>query len=328
MKRRSFTAALGATAALQPFASRAQQPAKNARVGFLSGVPNNPMIAAGDKGFSDEMRKLGWIEGQNLTIVRRYHNQPGVDLARSVSELIGSNIDVLAVTGPEVAVRTVASATKTIPIAMVAVNFDPIERGLVASLARPGGNVTGIFLRQVELAQKQLELLTQALPGKTRAGVLYDALAADQFAATQQAAQRMGLQLSPLKLENPPYDFKRAFDVLAQAAPQMLLVLSSPWFTSNQSQIAALAIERRLPAMFIFKSYVQAGGLMSYGVDYVAMQTRIAHFVVKILGGAKPADIPVEQPTKFELVVNAKTAKLVDVTLPPSILARADEVIE
>ena len=173
MRRRSFTAVLGASAALQPFTAHAQQPVKSARVGFLGSVPNNPMIAAGEKAFNNEMRKLGWIEGQNLTIVRRYHNQLGVDLARSVSELIGSNIDVLAVSGPEAVVRTVASATKTIPIAMVANNFDPIEHGLVASLARPGGNVTGIFMRQVELAQKQLELLTQALPGKTRAGVLY-----------------------------------------------------------------------------------------------------------------------------------------------------------
>jgi putative tryptophan/tyrosine transport system substrate-binding protein len=328
MRRRAFTAALGAAAALRPIASRGQQPVKNARVGFLGGVPNNPMIAAGEKAFSDEMRKLGWIDGQNLTIVHRYQNQPGVDLARPVAELIASNINVLAVTGPEVVVRTVASATRTIPIAMVAVNFDPIEHGLVASLARPGGNVTGIFLRQVELAQKQLELMTQALPGRIRAAVLYDALSADQFAAARQEAQRMGLQLSPLKLENPPYDFKQAFDVLAGASPQMLLVLSSPLFASSQSQIAALAIERRWPTMFIFRSYIEAGGLMSYGVDFVAMQARIADFVAKILGGAKPADIPVEQPTKFELVINAKTAKALDLTLPPSILARADEVIE
>src|SRR5271169_5797025 len=149
MRRRAFTTVLGAAAALRPFTGHAQRPVKIARVGFLSGVPDNPMLAAGEKAFSNKMRKLGWIEGQNLTIVRRYENQPGVDLARPVAELIGSNIDVLAVTGPEVVVRTVASATTTIPIAMVAVNFDPIERGLVASLARPGGNVTGILMRQV-----------------------------------------------------------------------------------------------------------------------------------------------------------------------------------
>ncbi len=327
MRRRAFTRALGVATALQPLASRAQ-PARTARVGFLGAVPDNPMMAAGEKAFADGMRKLGWIEGRNLTIVHRYHNRAGVDLARPVAELLGSNIDVLAVTGPELVVRAVAGATRTIPIAMVAVNFDPIERGLVASLARPGGNVTGLFLRQVELAQKQLELMTQALPGATRVAVLYDALSADQFAAARQEAQRLGQQLSSVKLEKPPYDFKRAFDALAPAAPQMLLVLSSPLFTSSQSQIAALAIEHRWPTMFIFKSYVEAGGLMSYGVDYAAMQARLADFVAKILRGAKPADIPVEQPTKFEFVINAKTAKALDLVLPADLLVRADEVIE
>jgi putative ABC transport system substrate-binding protein len=286
------------------------------------------MIAASYKAFSGEMRTLGWIEGRNLTIDHRYHNQPGVDLARLVAELIVSKPDVLVVTGPEIVVETAARATKSIPIAMVAVNFDPIEHHLVATLARPGGNVTGIFMRQVELAQKQLELLTQALPGKTRAAVLYDALSADQFAGARLEAERIGLELHPLKLENPPYDFKHAFDVLAGAQPQMLLVLSSPLFTNSRSQIAALAIERRWPSMFIFKSYVEVGGLMSYGADYVAMQAGIAHFAAKILGGARPADIPVEQPTKFEFVINAKTARALDLTLPLGLLGRADEVIE
>jgi putative ABC transport system substrate-binding protein len=328
MRRRTVVASLGAAAALQPFATLGQQPVKSARVGFLGAMPSNPMVVASDKAFSSEMRTLGWIEGRNLTIEHRYHNQPGVDLARAVAELIGSKPDVLAIAGPEIVVETAARATKTIPIAMVAVNFDPIEHGLVANLARPGGNVTGIFMRQVELAQKQLELLTQALPGKTRVAVLYDALSADQFAGARQEAERMGLQLDPLKLENPPYDFKHAFDRLARAQPQMLLVLSSPLFTNSQSQITALAIERRWPTMFIFKTYAEAGGLMSYGVDYVAMQAGIAHFVAKILGGEKPADIPVEQPTKFEFVINAKTAKALDLTLPLGLLGRADEVIE
>ncbi len=328
MRRRSFAAALGAVAGLQSYAALGQQAGKAARVGFLGAVPSNPMIAASEAAFSSEMRTLGWIEGKNLTIVHRYHNQPGVDLARSVAELIASQPDVLAITGPEIVVETAARATKTIPIAMVAVNFDPIEHGLVAHLARPGGTVTGIFMRQVELAQKQLELLTEALPGKTRVAVLYDALSADQFAGARLEAERMGLQLTPLKLENPPYDFNRAFDGLAGAQPQMLLVLSSPLFTNSQSQIATLAIERRWPTMFIFKSYAEAGGLMSYGVDYVAMQAGIARFVAKILGGAKPADIPVEQPTKFEFVINAKTARTLDLTLPLGLLGRADEVIE
>lgn len=170
--------------------------------------------------------------------------------------------------------------------------------------------------------------MTQAFPEKTKASALYDALSADQFAASEQAAEKLNLQFDGMKLENPPYDFEKTFHVLAQGSPQMLLVLSSPYFTPSQSRIALLAIQHRLPTMFIFKTYVEAGGLMSYGVDYVAMHRRIAAIVGKILEGAKPADIPVGQPTKFEFVVNLKTAKAIDVQMPLPILLRADEVIE
>ena len=211
---------------------------------------------------------------------------------------------------------------------MVAVNFDPLQRGYVKSLARPGGNVTGIFLRQIELAEKQLELMSQAFPNGTRVGALYDELSADQFAASQQVAGQIKLRLDGLRLGNPPYDFERAFETLAKGSPQALLVLSSPFFTNSQSLIASLALRHRLPSMFTFASYVQAGGLMSYGVDYVAMQAHIGDFVGKILAGTKPADLPVEQPTKFELVVNLKTAKELGVALPVLLLATADKVIE
>src|SRR5215468_3152317 len=202
------------------------------------------------------------------------------------------------------------------------------QRGYVSSLARPGGNVTGIFLRQPELAQKQVELMTEAFPQRTKVVALYDALSADQFMAAKRVAEVMKLEIRELKLENPPYDFDAAFRVLGQDPSLMLLVLSSPHFTPSQSRIAALAIEQRLPTMFIFKSYVEAGGLMSYGVDFVAMHRRIAAFVGKILKGAKPADIPVEQPTQFEIVVNLRTAKAIGIELPTSTLLRANEVIE
>jgi len=244
-----------------------------------------------------------------------------------VADLVRSKIDLLVTGGPENVLRTAVNATRTIPIAMMAVNFDPVARGYVASLARPGGNVTGIFFRQLELAQKQLELLTQAFPERKTAA-LYDALSADQFAASAQTAAQMNLELHGLKLENPPYDFNAAFHVLAQDSPQMLLVQSSPYFTSSQRPIASLAIEQHLPTMFIFKTYVEAGGLMSYGADFVAMHRRIADYVEKILEGAKPADIPVEQPTKFEFTVNLKTAKAIGVEIPLSIQLRADQVIE
>jgi putative tryptophan/tyrosine transport system substrate-binding protein len=185
-----------------------------------------------------------------------------------------------------------------------------------------------VFYRRPELAAKQLELLTQAFPEKSRFAVLYDANSADQLSAAEEAAKSMPLELRPLKLEKPPYDFAAAFSTMAQRGAQVVLVLSSPPFVEHRPQIAALAIEHRLPTMFVFRSYVDAGGLMSYGVEQSAMYCRLAAFVEKILKGTKPADLPVEQPTKFEFVVNLKTARAIDVELPTSILLRADEVIE
>ena len=327
MKRREFITLLSGAAAW-PLAARAQQPKRMARVGLLDSQPDNPMIVASYSGFSSELGQLGYVEGQNLSIEYRWINERGVDLTAQATGLVRSNVDVIVAAGPEVVLRAAIGASNNIPIAMIAINFDPIARGYVSSLARPGGNVTGIFFRQLELAQKQLELLTQAFPERTKAAALYDALSADQFMAAKRTADSMNLEFRGLRLENPPYDFDAAFRSLAQDSPPMLLVLSSPHFTSSQSRIAALAIEQRLPAMFIFKSYVEAGGLMSYGADFIAMHRRIAAFVGKILDGAKPADIPVEQPTKFELVVNLKTAKAIGIEVPTSILLRADEVIE
>jgi putative ABC transport system substrate-binding protein len=181
---------------------------------------------------------------------------------------------------------------------------------------------------QTELAGKQVELLTQALPGRTRLAVLWDSISTDQFAATERQARSLGLDIRSLKLENPPYDFDAAFRSLAQGAPQMLLVLSSYFFALSRSHIAELAIQQRLPTMFIFKSYAQAGGLISYGVDPPAIFRQLGFYVSKILKGAKPADLPVEQATKFELVVNLKTAKAIGVDLSMAIKLRADEVIE
>ena len=328
MRRREFVTLFGAATLVMPFTAHAQQPRKNARIGLLDARANIPLFAAANSAFSDELRQLGWIEGHNLTIEYRSHNDPGVDLAALVGELLRSNIDALATVGPESVLQTAVDATHTIPIAMIAINFDPIARGYVSSLARPGGNVTGIFVRQLELAQKQLELLTQAFPERTKAVALYDAISGDQFEAAKRAADGLNLQFEGLKLENPPYDFEGAFHVLAQNAAQMLLVLSSAYFTPSQSQIASLAVRQRLPTMFTFKTYVEAGGLMSYGADYVAMHRRLADLVGKILEGTKPADIPVEQPSKFEFVINLKTAKALDLTIPDKMLAFADEVIE
>jgi putative ABC transport system substrate-binding protein len=326
MRRREFIALVGGASAL-PLAARAQQPAKVFRIGFL-GVSGDALgTAAYYQDFSDALRENGFSEGQNLIIeYRRLDDPRGISVAGA--ELVGAHLDLIIAQGPEVALQAVIDASRTIPIVLQAINYDPIARGYVASLARPGGNITGLFYQQAELAAKKVELLTQAFPEKTNLGVLWDALVVDEFGAAERAAKSLRLELHVLKLENPPYDFTAAFQTIAGAGAQMLLVLSSPLFSLYRSQLAKLAIEHRLPAMFIFKTYVQAGGLMSYGVDQVQMFRRTADFVAKILKGTKAADLPVEQPTKFELVINLKTAKTLGVTLPQSLLVAANEVIE
>ena len=211
---------------------------------------------------------------------------------------------------------------------MFAVNFDPIERGYVTSLAQPGGNITGVIVRPLDLARKQIDLLRQAFPDRNRLAVLYDAQSADQFTAATQAASSLNLQVQALKLEIPSYDFAGAFEAAAKGGAQFMLVQSSPAFTKHRTELAELAIKHRLPTMFTFRHYVDHGGLMSYGVEFPPLWRRTADYVARILKGAKPAELPIEQPTKFELAVNLKTAKALGVTIPNGILLAADEVIE
>ncbi len=235
---------------------------------------------------------------------------------------------MLVANGPEIALQAATAARPAVPVVMLANNYDPFARGYVKSLAQPGGNVTGLFYRQPELAVKQLELLVEAFPERTRVAVLSDSASPDQLSAIEGAVQSMRLSLRSLKLENPPYDFDAAFRTVVQGEAQMLHILSSPLFTPQSALIAELAIRNRLPTMFIFRHYVEAGGLMSYGVDTKPMWRRAASYVAKILRGAQPSDLPVEQAANFEFAVNLKTAKAIGVTLPTSILLRADEVIE
>ena len=326
MKRRDFITLLGGATAW-PLAARAQQAGKIARIGIFAGSAN-PIIAAAYRAFLDELKKAGFNENQNLVVDHRPADQDLSSLSADAAEMIRSKVDVLVATGPEAVVEAAATASRTIPIVIVAINYDPIARGYVQSLAQPGGNVTGVVLRQPELAEKQVELLTQAFPNKTRLAVLWDAISADQFDAADRRAKALGLEVGSLKMESRPYDFDAAFRTIAASDPHMLLVLSSPFFSQYRSQIAKLAIQHRLPSMFIFRGYVEVGGLMSYGADPVAMYRHSATYVAKILKGAKPADLPVEQPNKFDMVLNLKTAKTLGIELPTAILLRADDVIE
>jgi putative tryptophan/tyrosine transport system substrate-binding protein len=327
MRRREFISLLGGAPVAWPLAAHGQQAGKVIRIGFIGASLNSSAMAAQYQAFLKELHELGFSEGRNIVVDYRRLDDPRGPFAVA-AELMRLQVDLIVATGPEVALQAVVGASRSIPIVIMAVQYDPIERGYVSSLARPGGNITGVFYRQPELAAKQLELLTQTFPEKSRLAVLYDTNSADQFSAAEEAARSMPLELRPLKLEKPPYDFSAAFQTMAQGGAQMVLVLSSPFFVERRPEVAALAIERRLPTMFVFKSYVEAGGLMSYGVEQLAMYRRIGLYVAKILNGTKPADLPVEQPTKFELIVNLKTAKAIGIELPTSILLRADEVIE
>jgi putative ABC transport system substrate-binding protein len=326
VKRREFITLFGATAAW-PLAARAQQPGKVVRIGFLGVSLDASGTAALYQNFLDELRANGFSNGQNLIVeYRRLDDPRGIFVA--AAHLMRSQLDLIVAQGPEAALQAVVGASCCIPIVIQAANFDPIERGYVESLTRPGGNITGLFYRPGELAAKKVELLTQAFPERTRLGILWDALVTEEFSAAERAAKSLHLELRQVKLENPPYDFATAFTTLAQAGAQILLVLSSPLFAGHRGQLAELAIRHRMPSMFLFKSYVEVGGLMSYGVDQATMYRRTGAFVAKILKGAKPSDLPIEQPTKFQLVLNLKTARALGVELPTSILLRADEVIE
>lgn len=328
MKRREFIGLLGATAVGSPLEARAQQGERMRRVGVLTGALDKPVSAKGYPVLLAELRRLGFIEGQNLVVEVRPSDEGTTKAFAGANELVAAKADVLIANGPELALQAAAAARPPVPIVVMAVNFDPIARGYVANLSHPGGNITGLFYRQPELAAKQLELLAEAFPDRKQVAVLWDQYTADQFAVAERTAQSMRLSLRSLKLENPPYDWDVAFRTFAHGEGQMLLVLSSPLFGGHAERIASLAMQYRLPSMFTFNYYVEAGGLISYGVSVEPVWRRAASYVAKILRGAKPADLPVEEISNFELAINLKTAKAIGVTLPTSILLRADEVIE
>ena len=330
MRRREFIMLLGGAAAsiAQPLSLAAQQLGRTYRIGFLGGALDSGVIVRAYPALRDELRKRGFVDGRNLAVEFRSTRQDRRQLFAEVADLVRSDVDLIVAAGPEVAVNAVLAASRTIPIVMWANNFDPITSGYVQSLARPGGNVTGLFTRQPELAAKQVEILKETFPDRTRLAVLWDAFSVDQMGGAERAAKSLQLTLLSMKLENPPYDIPAVFRRVAESHPQMLLVLSSPLFGPHNKEIVDEALRYRLPAMCIFKYYVEDGGLISYGIDIKSDFQRLAEYVAKILNGAKPAELPVEQPTKFELVVNLKTAKAIGIELPTSLLLRADEVIE
>jgi ABC-type uncharacterized transport system substrate-binding protein len=326
MRRREFIGLLGGAAAM-PFMARAQDTGKIHRIGFLGPAQNSGPAVAFYRAFLDRMSSLGFRDGQNLSIEFRALEEPRA-MAIKADELVRARPDLIVATGPEAGLQAIVNASGAIPVVMVAVNFDPIAGGYVKSLAHPGGSVTGVVFQQLELAQKQVELLTHAVSGKSRLAILFEGSTADQLGAAERAAKFLKLDVQTVKLEAPAYDFDGAIKKAAAAGAQLLLVLSGPGFTQHRARIAELAIQYRLPAMFIARHYVESGGLISYGADFPVMFRRAADYAARILKGAKPTELPVEQASKFELVVNLKTAKAIGLTIPSGLLNAADEVIE
>jgi putative ABC transport system substrate-binding protein len=311
------------------FSVEAQQLTKVPRIGFVgaSGTTNNPR--SNFNVFQQGLRDLGYVDGKNILI--EYRNAEGkLDLIPMlIDELVQLKVDVLITTNPT-AIRIAKQATKTIPIVMVS-SADPVATGIVDSLARPGGNITGLSLLARDLSGKRLELLTDAIPGVRRIGVLWDAdssVAAIGLKEYEAAARATKVQLQSLQVRGPSPDLESAFYAATKGQAGGLIAVRTSVLNLYAKHIADLAVRNRLPSMFEVSSYVEGGGLMSYANSDAESFKRAATYVDKILKGAKPADLPIEQATKFELVINLKTAKQIGLTIPPNVLARADRVIK
>ncbi len=307
-----------------PLPADAQQPSKVTRIGYLSPAPDTPLLEA----FRQGLRDHGWVEGQNIAIEVRSAEGKYERLPELAAELVRLKVDVIVASTTPAALAA-QHATTTIPIAIGFV-ADPIGSSLVASLARPGGNITGWTHLGRELRGKYVELLKEAVPGATRIGVLWNPanpIHGPSLKNVEAAAQVLKVQLHPVGVQDPK-ELESAFSALARKHVEALVVLPDGMFLAQGDRIIALAARSRLPAMYGIMELAKAGGLMGYGVNFPDMYRHGASFVDKILKGAKPADLPIEQPTKFELVVNLKTAKALGLTIPQSLLIRADEVIQ
>ena len=304
----------------------AQQPAKISRIGYLT-VGSSSSSPDRIEAFRLGLRDLGYVEGQNIAIEYRYAEGKLDRAPALLAELVSLNVDVIWAVGP--AVPPAKNATKTIPIVMTNVS-DPVALGLVSSLARPGGNITGLSTFATELSGKRLELLKEIVPKLSRVTFFGNSTApvnAEALRETEVAAEAIGLQIQYLEVQSAK-EIDPAFQAASKGRAQAVLVLRNPLTSIHHARIAELAVKGRLPTMYADREFVEAGGLMSYGPDYIFMYRRVAHYVDKILKGAKPADLPIEQPTKFELVINLKTAQQIGVKIPPNVLARADRVIK
>jgi putative ABC transport system substrate-binding protein len=323
MRRRQFLSVLGAAAAW-PLAARAQQTNKPPTIGYLGTDANN--WAAWTAAFVSRMRELGWIEGRTINIEYRWSEGRPERIAEAAAEFVRLNVDLIVSFGT--AVPALRQRTSTIPI-VFAIAVDPLGAGLIASLARPGANVTGLSIAQGDLAGKRLELLREVAPHLRRLAVMAD-ITNSQVEAEFREVESMGRALG---LEIVPFEIRRAEDIVARfealkSRIDALYIVQDTLVVANRDQITMLALGARLPTIISARDFVQAGALMSYGPNYLTFFRRAAEYSDKILRGTKPSDLPVEQPTKFDLVINLKTAKTLGLAVPAPLLALADEVLE
>jgi putative ABC transport system substrate-binding protein len=328
MKRRDFISLLGGAAATWPLAARAQQGGRMRRIGVLA--PTAPDDADAQTRFAalrQGLQRFGWIEGRNLQIDARWGAGDAGAIASAATELAALAPDVIVASGS--AAAAILQATRTVPIVFVSVP-DPVGSGFVESLAQPGGNATGFMMFEYGLSAKWLELLKEIAPGVTRAAVLRDpAIVAGigQFAVIQSAAPSVGVDVSAINMHDGA-EIERAITVFARRPNGGLILTASALAAIHRDLVVSLAARYKLPAVYITRFFVAGGGLVSYGPDFVDQYRRAAEYVDRILKGEKPADLPVQAPTKYELVINLKTAKALGLTVPETLLARADEVIE
>jgi putative ABC transport system substrate-binding protein len=328
MKRRAFLAGTGAALLASPLAAEAQ-PRKVPRVGYLSpGSPSDPGRQRRFEAFRQGLRELGYVEGQDIVIESRWAEGKYERYPALAADLVRLKVDVIVAVGGR-ASQDAQQATRTIPIVM-SVTIDPLGTGLVASLARPGGNVTGLSLMASEVVGKQLELLKEVVPKVSRVALLWNPAnpgSAPQLREAEASARVLGVRLQTLEAR-VPQEIDSAFAAMTKERAGALVVLTDAIFMNQRRQIAELAAERRLPAVYGVREHAEAGGLIVYSANFLDLERRAATYVDKILKGAKPSDLPVEQSTKFELVINLKTAKTLGLTIPRSLLQRADEVIQ
>jgi putative ABC transport system substrate-binding protein len=322
MRRREFTAGLGSAAAW-PYVARAQQP-KLLRVGFSGMLPRDaPHYVA----FEKRMADLGYQQDRNFAF--EYIQAPSIEgYQLTYRELAARKVDIMLAAGNEPALRAARAAADAIPIVFIALDFDPVEKGYVASLSRPGSNITGIFVSQLELAGKRIELLREAFPLAQRVGLFWDAASREQAVAAAAASVKLGFEPRLLELIGEPPNYAAALTPMDDAPSDPIMIPASPLFLRDRETIARILLERRTPSICAFREVMETGALMSYGVNIVDVFRDAAGFVDQVARGAKAGDVPMREPSHFHIAFNLKTAKTLGLEIPLSLLARADEVIE